>query len=394
MQKLFVGIVVGTVIGVLFGASVVAPRLTPGQGEPAPERAIDSESAVNIVVLSDDTSPAIPTDPNEPSLSDVGPVTLKWELASAFPSDLPLFGDLPQRLEQQIETLSGGRNSVRFHEPDRLAPVAELMDAVRSGAVDVAFTAPILDSDQIPALGLFGGSPFGPTATELLAWLYAGGGMEELENIYHDRALHVLPCGLLSAESGGWFRKKLSSIENLNGLRMRIDGLGAKVVARLGVEIIPLAVDDIASAFETGQIDAAEASLPSVDLALGIHATANVYYFPGWHQRTTLLVLIMRLDTWQSLSPVHQGYLSVSCGDNTRQSLAEGEATQFDALKNISGSGVEVLRLPVQVLDALREAWRVTEREQIEQDEEFARTWHSLSDFRRDFDIWSDLNNL
>ena len=103
---------------------------------------------------------------------------------------------------------------------------------------------------------------------------------------------------------------------------------------------------------------------------------------------------MMRLETWQSLKPGHQGYLLSVCGDNTSLGLAQGEATQLEALKTINGAGVEVLRFPQEVLTTLGDAWQETVQEQSRQDEEFARTWNSLRTFRRDFDIWFDLNQL
>jgi TRAP-type mannitol/chloroaromatic compound transport system substrate-binding protein len=397
MQKLIVGIVIGAVVGILFGASVVAPRLIPNELEAGPQRTLDSETVDDTVIPPEgnivETVPVTElSNTAAPSGDDGG--GLNWELASAFPSDMPLFGDLPRRLEKQIETLSGGASTVRFHEPDTLAPASELMEAVRSGAVDVAYTAPVLSVDQIPALGLFGGAPFGPTPTELLAWLYAGGGMEELNSIYHNRDLHALPCGLLGAASAGWSNKKITSPEDFAGLRMRIDGPGAAIVSKLGAEPVTMLPGRVAQALKDGEIDAAELSLPSVDLGFELHRVADYYYFPGWHHRSTLLVLMMRLETWQSLTANHQGYLEIACGDNTRQGLADGEATQLDALKRIISAGVDVLRLPDNVLKSLAHAWRVTAQEYSREDEEFAQTWRSLYTFQRDFGIWYDLNQL
>lgn len=399
MHKLLVALIIGIVVGILFGASVVAPRLTSGNIESTPQRIVGSETDEDSAILPDENSDGTTAVKQNPDAVDSTSAKdtaapLNWELASAFPSDMPLFGNLPRQLEKQIDVLSGGVNAIRFHEPGTLAPVAELFEAVRSGAVDAAFTTPIMMADQIPALGLFGSAPFGPTATEMLAWMYAGGGTEALNAIYHERDIHVLPCGMLSAAPAGWFKKKISSVQDMNGLRMRIHGLGARVVEKLGVETISLPTAEILPALERGQIDAAELSLPSVDMALALHSAVDYYYFPGWHQRSTLFVLMMRLEAWQSLNSTHQQYLLTACGDNMRRSLAESEATQFHALKIISSADVKILRFPQTILTALSDAWQVTAREYSKQDEEFDRTWRSLNEFHRDFDIWFDLNRL
>jgi len=315
-------------------------------------------------------------------------------MVSAFPSSLPVLGTLPQRLSEQIAGVSNGEISIAFHEPGTLAPANELFDAVRSSAIDAAFTAPAFAVEQVSALGLFGAVPFGPSPREMLSWLYVGDGLEHLTRIYHKRDLHAVPCGLVTSEAAGWFHSEINNIADLNGLRMRIDGLAARAAETLGVKIVPMDVTQVRSALKTGVIDAAESSVPSVDHAMDLHTAAKHYYFPGWQQRSTLLALLLRLEQWEALSPAQQLQITAVCGDNVRASLAEGEAIQFDALKQISGAGTQIVRLPAEVLDALSDAWDTVVVTESENDDEFRKVWHSLNAFRQDYDIWDELSSL
>ncbi len=410
MQKIIIGSLIGIVIGVLFGASVVAPRLT---GEHA-ERLVGSEQS------GDDQASTTPDNQTEQMAQQVtgasaAPQTLAipvnltattdmpntpdgnrvhWNMAGAYTSSLPLFGTLGARLEREIFAISHGDITIRFHEPNTLAPAHELFNAVSSGAIDAAFTTPALSAEHIPALGLFGSSPFGPSSGELLAWLYAGDGRERLNDVHHVRNLHAEPCGMVAAAPAGWFRREINSVADLNGLRMHIDGLGARAAEKLGVQPVWLNQDDISAALSRGDIDAAEFSLPSVDQQLGLHKAAKNYYFPGWHQRATLLVLLVRLETWQALPTLQRTRLMAVCGDNVRQGLAEGEAMQFEALKKITAAGTTVARLPDDVLSALSDAWHTVASEQAADNKEFAQVWSSLSAFRRDYDIWNELSAM
>lgn len=40
---------------------------------------------------------------------------------------------------------------------------------------------------------------------------------------------------------GGWFRKEINTVADLQGLKMRIPGLGGQVMAKLGVTVQVLA---------------------------------------------------------------------------------------------------------------------------------------------------------
>jgi len=385
MQKILVGSIIGMVVGILFGASVVAPRLT----DATIHRSDDDGNAV--VAEQIEQTPVVVA---QPLSTHSNASSVQWNMVSAFPSSLPILGSLPQQLSQKIADVSNGDIAIVFHEPGTLAPVGELFDAVRSSAIDAAFTAPALAVDKIPALGLYGSVPFGPSPGEMLSWLYVGDGLEQMNAIYRERDMYAVPCGIATPEAAGWFRNEITNVNDLNGLRMRIEGLAARTAQKLGIETLSMATSEVYEALKTGVIDAAESSLPSVDTTLDMQEAAAHYYFPGWHHRSTLLALVVRLDQWQNLSPTQQHQISIVCGDNVREGLAEGEARQFDALKEISGSGAIIDRLPVDVLDALSTAWKSVVETESENDPEFRDVWKSLSDFRRDYDIWDELSSL
>ena len=98
----------------------------------------------------------------------------------------------------------------------------------------------------------------------------------------------VFNCGMISPEASGWFRKEIKTVEDLKGLKMRFLGLGANVMQKLGVATQLLQAGEIFQALQLGTIDATEFSMPAMDYALGFHQVAKFYYFPGWHQMSTL----------------------------------------------------------------------------------------------------------
>ena len=306
------------------------PLTADGEGKSPPVEVIPNNTETFKPLVS--IPPVIPPHDHPPT---PGPTTVHWKMASAYPSSLPQLGTLAKKLDWDIWRVSDGLLEVKFYEPGALVPPLEMFDAVRAGVVDAAFSSPGFWGNKLPALQLFAAIPFGPSAQEFLAWIYFGGGQELFNEIYNANGIHSIFCGLIAPEAAGWFRKRIRTVGDLKGLKMRFFGLGAKVMQKLGVVTSQLTSGDIYMAFESGEIDAAEFSMPAIDLKLGLHRMIKNYYFPGWHQPSTLFELMINLKKWEALPTAARAQIMAVCGDNIRFGLAEGAASQFKALKEL-----------------------------------------------------------
>ena len=319
---------------------------------------------------------------------------MRWKLAGSFPASLVLLGTLGTRFAGQIDTVSGGNVQFKYFEPGALVPTLEIFDAVSTGAVDAGWSGSGFWAGKVPALQFFTTVPFGPEAGEYLAWMEFGGGHQLFEEIYAPHNIHPIHCGLISPEGSGWFRTEIKSLDDLRGLKMRFFGLGGKVVEKLGVLAQLLAPGDIFPALELGTIDAAEFSMPAIDLDLGFHQIAKHYYCPGWHQPASLLELIINKERWESLSARQKALIEMACGDSIRWGLTEGEAIQFGALKELQSLGVTLHRWSPEILAALESAWQEVVAEEAAKDADFKRVWESLSAFREDYKVWREYGYL
>ena len=176
---------------------------------------------------------------------------------------------------------------------------------------------------------------------------------------------------------------------------MRFFGLGAKVMERMGVSTQLLAGGDIFPALELGTIDATEFSMPAIDLNLGFYQVAQHYYFPGWHQQSTFFDLMINLDLWESLDERTQLMINTVCDANIAYGLAEGEAIQVDALRQLEEEhGVQIHRWSDEDLAALEAAWDEVAAELVAEDADFARVYESYTTFRQNYRRWRDLAYL
>ena len=319
---------------------------------------------------------------------------VKWKMASAFPGSLVQIGTLGVRLQNQISKISGGNITIKFFEPSALVPALEIFDAVSTGGVDAGWGTPGYWAGKVPALQLFSSVPFGPPATEYMSWVYFGGGKEFYEELYARHNIKGMLCGIIPPEASGWFRKEIKGPEDLKGLKMRFFGLGAKVMEKVGVSTQLLAGGDIYPALELGTIDSAEFSMPAIDLELGFYQIAKHYYFPGWHQQSTFMELMINLEKWNALSVTQQAQIEATCGDNFRHAIAEGEGIQGPALKILQEKGVELHTWSPEMLAIFENGWNEVVTELVESDEDFAKIWASLTDFRKNYKVWKELGYL
>ncbi|GAB4266479.1 MAG: TRAP transporter substrate-binding protein [Pararhodobacter sp.] len=318
-----------------------------------------------------------------------------WNLQSTYPGSLPQLGALGIRIAEQITAITGGEITVNFQNPGGIVPALEVFDAVGSGAVEAGWSTPGYWAGRVPALQLLAAVPFGPRASEYLAWLKFGGGEEFLQELYEPYNIHSQICGVIAPEASGWFREEINSVEDLRGLTMRFFGLGAKVMERMGVSTQLLAGGDIFPALELGTIDATEFSMPAIDLNLGFYQVAQHYYFPGWHQQSTLFDLMINLDLWESLDERTQLLIETVCDANIAYGLAEGEAIQVEALRQLEEEhGVQIHRWSDEDLAALEAAWNEVAAELAAEDADFARVYESYTTFRQNYARWRDLAYL
>lgn len=309
---------------------------------------------------------------------------LHWRMNSLlYPK---LFGEAGERFAETVQRLSGGSFVIEVH--DRLVLDQDTFDALESGLVDAVWGSAGHHHREDPALTIFSGFPFGPDPAGFTTWMQAGGGAEALEAIYARHGLKSLYCGILPAEGGGWFMAPIESPDDLDGLAVRSFGYAARVMQKLGAVPYELPAEEIRPALETGLLDAAEFSLPSIDAELGISDVAKHLYFPGWQQPVTSLEILMPERTWAALSDPHKAVLETACSDALVWTTAEATMQQVSALAGFRAEGVELRVWPEDILIALRHAWEQLIAEETARDPLLAEAWESYLRFRNGYGDW------
>ena len=315
---------------------------------------------------------------------------VRWKMASAFPGTLDVVGEAGPYFSKTVDRISGGSLEIKFYEPGALVPALQAFDPVAQGSLESTWTSVGYYVGKIPAAPIFSTVPFGPNFTEFMAWLKFGGGHEIQDEILAPHGVRSLSCNAIVPEASGWFRKEIKTTADLRGLKMRFFGLGAKVMEKFGVSTQLLAAGDIYPAMELGTIDATEVSFPSMDVKLGFQNIAKHYYFPGWHQQTTVLHLLVNLEKYKALTEQHRAIIDAACGETIVWGISASDSRQFKAMQEIKAKGVTIHRWPPEMLAAMKSAWDEVVATEAAKDPDFKRTWESLTAFRANYAIWRE----
>jgi TRAP-type mannitol/chloroaromatic compound transport system substrate-binding protein len=315
---------------------------------------------------------------------------VRAQMAGAFPSSMQILGTAQLRTVDYWKRLSNGSLDVRFFEPGALVPGSQYFDAVATGSLDMAWTAAGYFTGKDIAFAMFTSVPFGPDTGEFIAWYEYGGGNELLKEIHAKFNIVAMNCGVIAPEASGWFKKEINSVDDFKGLKMRFFGLGANVMQKMGVATQILQAGEIFQALQLGTIDATEFSMPTMDLSLGFHQVAKYYYFPGWHQQTSISQLYISKKKWEEFSTHQKDVIELGCKAQMIQELAEGEAKQFGAMKELQEKGVQIKKWSPEILKALESKWQEVVEEESAKSENFKKVWASYSKFRKDYAIWRD----
>lgn len=369
MRNIIIGIIIGIVFGIMAGTSVITPGLQNAQNRPV-------EATLPRTMPNATTSKSLNTMTSNPSGH--------LKIINLFAPKSSLSQDITAHIRQGF--------AATFSPPNALVPEQDSVNAVKSGTIDALFGAPSDWDPTSPTLQLFSGIPFGPDAQEFLAWFYKGGGQALFQAQFSRQQAHGILCGVLPPSGSGWWRKPIRNVEDFKGLNLSIKGLGGEVLKSLGAHIQTLKAGDIHTAFKNGTLDGAQFSLPSVDEELGLDRTARHYYFPSWQQSTSPLALIINAKVWKSLSQSTQQSITQTCGNAVQYAFTTADALQFEALKKLGLSGVQVRRWPAPILKDLKATWKGVAREWVQKDPDFNAAWSSLHRFRRDYSIWRELS--
>ncbi|MEY4652158.1 MAG: hypothetical protein RI884_739 [Pseudomonadota bacterium] len=328
-------------------------------------------------ILAAGTAPAVQAQP-----------IVRWRLASSFPRSLDTIYGAAEAFAHRVRQMSGGRLDITVHPAGELLPAFGVVDAVQSGTIEAAHTAPyyFFGKDETFALG--GAIPFGLNSRQMSAWTYEGNGLGLMREFYAGYRIVQFPCGNTGAQMGGWMRKPIASAADLKGLKFRIGGFAGKVIERLGGVPQNLPGGEIYQALEKGTLDAAEWIGPYDDQKLGFNKVAPYYYYPGWWEGGLQLDLYIHRRAYDVLSPEHKAIVDSASAHAHVLTQARYDVRNPPALKQLVAAGARLRPFPSDLMtQAYKQAMGLYE-EIAARNDHWKRIYADYARFRSDQNLW------
>ena len=282
---------------------------------------------------------------------------VQWRMSTAWTAALDILQGGAVRLAKIVEETTAGRFRIEVFPGGQLMPPLACFDAASQGTIEAFMGSGQYWSDREPALEWLTTIPFGMNPDGMRAWYYQGGGLQLCEETYAAFNLVPRPAIWNAPQMAGWFRRKITTLADFKGLKMRIAGLGAQVLAKTGATTVLTPGSEIYAALERGVIDASEWIGPYDDMKMGLHKTARYYYYPGWHEPGTTLVFGFNKKAYEALPAdlrrtLDHAVAAAQVYGGTEFHLKN--AVALEKLRSESKGHVEMLSLPVPVLRDLK----------------------------------------
>lgn len=325
-----------------------------------------------------------------PAISQSAP-KIQWRCTSSFPKSLETIYGGAEDVATFVREATDGAFDIQIFASGEIVPGLEAADAVQNGTVQMCHTGTYYYVGKSPTWALGAVIPFGLNYRGMNAWVYYGGGMDLLNEFFNARDLHYLPAGNVGTTMGGWFSSEINSLEDLEGLKMRIAGLAGRIVERLGVVPQQIAGGDIYSALERGTIDAVEWIGPYDDEKLGFADVAPYYYYPGWWEPNTVLNVFVAKSEWDALPEAYRSLLETACRAANSSMMAEYDYKNPTALRALVENGAQLRAFPEEVMNAAYDAALGLYAELRESDPDWGPIYDSMTAFQADHFLWQQV---
>ena len=313
---------------------------------------------------------------------------IKWRMTTSWPKSLDTLHGGAELMAKAVGEATDGKFQIQTFAAGEIVPGLQVLDAVQSATVEMGHTAPYYYFGKDPTFAFGSSVSFGPNMRLNQAWYVIGGGKELLNEFLKSYNVISLLAGNTGCQMGGWFRKEVNTVADLQGLKFRIGGFAGKVLQKLGAVPQQLAGGDIYPALEKGTIDGAEWVGPYDDEKLGFYKVAPHYYYPGWWEGGTMLLSFINLDKWNALPKNYQGILEQAGQLANNWMMARYDQANPTALRRLIANGTKLHPFSPPIMDACYKAAKELHSEVSASNANFKKVYDSLTDFTNNGYAW------
>lgn len=272
-----------------------------------------------------------------------------------------IFNDFATDYVKRVNEMAGGRLKIQYLISGAVVKAFRVQDAVHKGVLDAGHQVAVYWYGKSKVASLFGTGPvFGQNASQGLAWIYYGGGLELYNELLQNLGLNLVGyfCMPMPTQPLGWFKKPVKTAEDMVGLKYRTVGLAADLMQKMGVKVTQLPGGEIVPALERGVIEAFEFNNPTSDRSFGAQDVSKTYMLGSYHQAAEFFEIIFNKTKFDTLADEQKAILKYAAEAASSANYWRGQDQYSkDLLWLRDEAGVKLYRTPKEVMEAQLKAW-------------------------------------
>jgi len=282
---------------------------------------------------------------------------VRWKLAMTWPKTLTPLSTVPLKVSALVKEMTNGKFTIKVHGKGIHKAPLGILDMVKNNYYEMGHSSAYYYKGQDIATALLTTSPFSMTTAEQHAWYYYGGGEALTKKVFDRFHVDSYPGGNTGVQMGGWFKKEINSLTDLQGLKMRIPGMAGEVFAKLGVNVTNIPGGELYTSLDRGTIDAVEFVSPGLDIKMGFHKIAP-YYYTGWHEPASEMHFFVNQKAFKKLPKEYQSILKTAIKTATAEMYPDNFNKNVIAWEKMKKEfpNIKIKTFPKEVLIAMKKA--------------------------------------
>lgn len=314
---------------------------------------------------------------------------IRWRLTSSFPKSLDTIYGGAETFAKYVSEATDGKFQIQVFAAGEIVPALQALDAVQNGTVEVCHTCPYYFIGKDPTMAFGTAVPFGPNSRQQTAWMMHGGGMQLLNDFFKGYNAHAVLGGNTGTQMGGWFRKEIKTVADINGLKFRMGGFAGMVLSKLGAVPQMIAGGDIYPALEKGTIDGAEWVGPYDDAKLGFNKVAPYYYYPGWWEGGAAIQFMFNLEKYNALPKSYKALIDTAgLYTHTDMQAKYDQRNPTALIELVRNGGAQLRAFSPEIMDACYKAAQEVYAETSAKNPAFKKIYESQNAFLKDAYLW------
>jgi len=283
--------------------------------------------------------------------------TLRFQ--STWPAK-DIFHEYANDFAGKVNAMASGKLKIEVLPSGSVVPAFQLLEAVNKGTLDGGHGVVAYHYGKNNALALWGSGPaFGMDPNMVLAWHNYGGGKALLDEIYKSMNMDVVSYlyGPMPTQPFGWFKKPISNVAQLKGVKFRTVGLAVDMYTDMGAAVNPLPGGEIIPALDRGLLDAAEFNNASSDRILGFPDVVKNCMLQSFHQSGEQFEILFNKTKFAALpaelKSIVDYAVQAASADMSWKAIERNSKDYIDLKKQ----GIKFYKTPDAILKAQLVSW-------------------------------------